>query len=210
MGEAEPVKARTAGAGNGQKETARAEAFSDGVFAIAMTLLVIDLLPLSKVGGDVLEELSASWPTLVAFVTSFFTILIIWLNHHNMFSVIDKVDNKFLLLNGVLLFTTTIVPFPTALVAEHILDPANAVGVAAIYGATGLGLAFAFMGCWRYASGGRRLIAEHVSDAELNQGRENWWVGPVGYGAAFAVAFVFPLGTVVIHGVLAVFFAATA
>jgi uncharacterized membrane protein len=192
------------------KETARVEAFSDGVFAIAITLLVIDLLPLSERGGDVWSEVSHSWPTFVAFITSFFTILIIWLNHHNMFTVIGRVDNKFLLLNGLLLLMTTFVPFPTALVAQHILDPEGAQAAAIIYGATGLGLAFAFMGCWRYASKDRRLIAPGVSERELNAGRENWWVGPVGYAAALAIAFVFPIGTVVIHGVLAVFFAVTA
>lgn len=193
-----------------EKETTRLEAFSDGVFAIAITLLVIDLLPLSEKGGDVWGEVSASWPTFVAFVTSFFTILVIWMNHHSMFSVISRVDNRFLLLNGVLLLVTTFVPFPTALVAQHILEPEGAVAAAAIYGATGLGLAFAFSGCWRYASNNRRLIRPGVTDRELNQGRENWWVGPVGYISAFGIAFIFPLGTVIISAALCIFFAATA
>ena len=94
--------------------------------------------------------------------------------------------------------------------AQHILEPDGAVAAAAIYGATGLALAAAFSACWRYASNGRRLIAPNVSERELNQGRENWWIGPVGYASAFSVGFVFPLGTVIISAVLCIFFAATA
>lgn len=211
MGDAEAIAMATARAVAQEKETTRTEAFSDGVFAIAITLLVIDLLPLSEKGGDVWGELSHSWPTFVAFVTSFFTILVIWMNHHSMFTVISRIDNRFLLLNGVLLLVTTFVPFPTALVAQHILEPgAGATVAAAVYGATGLGLAFAFMGCWRYASKNGRLIKPGISEEELNKGRENWWVGPVGYSAAFGIAFVFPLGTVIISAALCVFFAATA
>ncbi len=195
----------------GQRETARVEAFSDGVFAIAITLLVIDLLPLSERGGDVWGEVSSSWPTFVAFVTSFFTILVIWLNHHQMFTLIKKVDRNFLILNGVLLLVTTFVPFPTALVAQHILDPnpASATAAAAIYAATGLGLAAGFRMLWRYAAKDRRLISPTATDADIAPDA-GAWLGPLGYGAAFVMAFIFPIATVVICGALAVFFAKNA
>lgn len=209
MAEAAEAAPATAN-GVAQRETARAEAFSDGVFAIAITLLVIDLLPLSSQGGDVWGELAASWPTFFAFVTSFFTILVIWMNHHSMFTAIGRVDRNFLFLNGLLLFVTTFVPFPTALVAQHILDPDNATAAAAIFSLTGLGLAILFGACWRYAIKDRRLIASYVPDADAVSDRATALAGPLGYGAAFAVAFVFPLGSIMICACLAVFFGATA
>jgi uncharacterized membrane protein len=210
MDETTPAE-KAAALSAGQKETARVEAFSDGVFAIAITLLVIDLLPLSTRGGDVWDEVSASWPTFVAFVISFFTILVIWLNHHQMFTYIQKVDRNFLILNGVLLLVTTFVPFPTALVAQHILDPkpGSATAAAAIYAATGLGLAAGFRMVWRYAAKNRRLIAATVPDAELAPDA-GAWLGPLGYSAAFVMAFIFPIATIVICGALAVFFAKSA
>src|SRR5262245_58066326 len=102
------------------KETARIEAFSDGVFAIAITLLVLDMkVPGSKdLPADVrlISVLGRQWPTYLAYVTSFLTILIMWVNHHRLFQHIKRTDNPFLMLNGLLLMGVTIVPFPTGLV----------------------------------------------------------------------------------------------
>jgi uncharacterized membrane protein len=101
-------------------DTARTEAFSDGVFAIAITLLVLDI----KVPHDLPENTSLlrallnQWPIYMAFLTSFATIGIMWLNHHRMFRYIRRVDHWFLVLNGLLLLGVTFVPFPTSLAAE--------------------------------------------------------------------------------------------
>jgi hypothetical protein len=84
-----------------QKETGRVEAFSDGVFAIAITLLVLDLkFPGNGEHGDLPAELSRQWPAFVAFLNSFVTILIIWMNHHNLFNNIRRTNNVFMLVNG--------------------------------------------------------------------------------------------------------------
>ncbi len=85
----------------GEKETGRLEAFSDGVFAIAVTLLVLELrvpLPGSlREGERLLDALLHEWPAYLAFVTSFATILIVWVNHHNLFKLINRTDHYFLL-----------------------------------------------------------------------------------------------------------------
>src|SRR5215831_1579384 len=106
------------------KETARVEAFSDGVFAIAITLLVLDMkVPSAKdlpADARLVSALGRQWPTYLAYVTSFLTILIMWINHHRLFQNIKRTDQIFLMLNGLLLMGVTIVPFPTGLVAEYI------------------------------------------------------------------------------------------
>src|ERR1700722_11419366 len=100
-------------------ETRRAESFSDGVFAVAITVLVFDLLPIAKT-GDTRAELLHAWPQYAAYVVSFLTIGIVWLNHHSMWSRLAKIDRPMLALNLLLLMTVVAIPFPTALVADHI------------------------------------------------------------------------------------------
>ena len=103
-------------------DTARIEAFSDGVFAIAITLLVLDLkVPRELHEGQTLTSaLAHQWPAYVAFVTSFLTILVMWINHHRMFTLIGRADDRLLIFNGLLLLGITVVPFPTSLVAEYL------------------------------------------------------------------------------------------
>src|SRR5437016_4584705 len=89
-----------------EKETGRVEAFSDGVFSIALTLLILDIkVPQADQlkGASLLDVLLEQWPLYLAFVTSFVSILIMWTNHHNMFKYIKRTDSNFLLLNGLLL-----------------------------------------------------------------------------------------------------------
>src|SRR6516165_3656149 len=103
-------------------ETNRIEAFSDGVFAIAITLLVLDLkIPRDTSGGARLSQLLiAQWPAYLAFLTSFATILIMWINHHRIFTLVARSDDRLLFYNGLLLLGVTIVPFPTSLVSEYL------------------------------------------------------------------------------------------
>jgi uncharacterized membrane protein len=114
----------------GEKETGRLEAFSDGVFSIAMTLLVLDLkvpaLPAHPTAGYVWSALASpsQWSSYFAFVTSFFTVLIMWVNHHGIFRLIRKTNATLMFANGFLLLLVTVVPFPTALVAMYLSTPA--------------------------------------------------------------------------------------
>ena len=111
-----------------EKETGRVEAFSDGVFAIAITLLILELKVPHLAEGSGSRSLAAAllarWPSYLALVTSFFAILIMWANHHAMFNLIRRVNAPFLYANGFLLFVVTLVPFPTALLAEYFERPA--------------------------------------------------------------------------------------
>ena len=108
---------------NEEKETLRTEAFSDGVFAIAITLLVLDIkvpeLDSLVEKGGLAQALLAQWPVYLAFMISFVNLLIIWVCHHNIFSLIRKTDGSFLYINGFLLLTVTVFPFTSSLLGEY-------------------------------------------------------------------------------------------
>ncbi len=114
-----------------EKETNRLEAFSDGVFAVAITLLVLNIkipgidLPPGKLplGTDLWHALRDEWPMLAAYVTSFATIGIMWLNHHRLFVYIKRINTVLVLLNLLLLLFIVFVPVPTALLAEYVVLP---------------------------------------------------------------------------------------
>jgi uncharacterized membrane protein len=104
-----------------RSETGRIEALSDGIFAIAMTLLVLDLHVPDVVAGESLSHaLAGEWPTFLAFTIGFFTLLICWINHHYMFQAIRKTDGVLLLLNGCKLLVVSFTPFVTAVLSHFI------------------------------------------------------------------------------------------
>jgi uncharacterized membrane protein len=108
--------------GNNTKETTRIEAFSDGVFAIAITLLVLQLIETlhSQTGKGLLRTCLDHWQSFLAFSIGFITILVCWINHHVAFEYIKKVDTNLMWINGFLLFVVTLTPFPTAVLAEYL------------------------------------------------------------------------------------------
>jgi uncharacterized membrane protein len=105
-----------------KKESTRTELFSDAVFAIAITVLVLELIQIlhPEKETDLLTACLTHWHSFVAFFIGFITILICWINHHVAFEFIHKVDTKFLWVNGFLLFVVTLTPFPTAILAEYL------------------------------------------------------------------------------------------
>lgn len=113
------------------RETARIEAFSDGVFAIAITLLILEIkVPQHAETPAVLwKELWRLWPSYFAFIFSFGTILIAWVNHHTVFNEIDKNSNVFIYANGFFLLVISFIPFPTALLAEYIASPSHSSAI---------------------------------------------------------------------------------
>jgi uncharacterized membrane protein len=161
-----------------ETDCARTEASSDGVFAVAITLLILDLrVPASVEGSNLADALCSEWPSFFAFVTSFLTILIIWINHHRLFNLIRRVARNFLDLNGLLLLTVTLVPFGTALVAEHVLGPEGRLA-AAIYAGIAIGIALTFNGVWRYAASGRRLQGPQAAQDVVARINREFWFGP--------------------------------
>jgi uncharacterized membrane protein len=107
----------------------RVEAFSDGVFAIAITLLILEI-QVPHVDHGLWQGLVALWPSYVAFLMSFVVILIMWVNHHELLRMVDGVSYPFLFANGLLLLTVTFMPFPTAVLAAHLGTPEARTAVA--------------------------------------------------------------------------------
>jgi len=184
-----------------EKETGRIEAFSDGVFAIAITLLVLELkvphLSDGGAGGSLGRALAAQWPSYVALVTSFFTILVMWANHHRIFDLVRRIDAPFLYANGLLLLIVTIVPFPTAVLADYFEKP-GARTAAAVYAGTFTVCGVAFQLLWRSAIAGRRLLRRDYSEERVQQMHRRYWLGVPGYLAATVGAFISPYVTVAI------------
>jgi uncharacterized membrane protein len=190
------------------RDTARIEAFSDGVFAIAMTLLVLDI----KVPHDIvppstlLQALARQWPVYLAFLTSFATILIMWINHHRLFTHISRCDDRLLFFNGLLLLGIVLVPFPTSLVAEYLGLPGQATA-ALIYNGTFIAIAICFNLLWRSASkDGRLLHADHDRDA-VAQITGSYRLGPLAYVLALILAFISVTASLLLNLALAVYFA---
>jgi uncharacterized membrane protein len=193
-----------------ESETVRIEAFSDAVFAIAMTLLVIEIkVPSHELvaTNGLAPSLAALWPSYLAFVTSFVTILVIWVHHHWIFALIRKYDHPFLYWNGLLLLFVTFVPFPTALLAEYLLHPEARVA-ANLYTGTFLAISLAFDALWRHAS--RRLLSPDATVAKKDEAAQitkQYRFGPPLYLATFGVSFVSEPWSVALCLLLALFFA---
>lgn len=155
------------------------------------------------------EGLLSEWPRFFALVTSFVTILIMWMNHHTMFNYIRRTDRRFMLLNGLLLLFVVLTPFTTSVVADHILS-GDAATAASIYAGTFLLLSFVWNCLWRYAAGGRRLLGPSVTDAEAESITRQYAVAPLSYGAALVVSLFSGLSGVVVVLAVAAFYAITA
>jgi uncharacterized membrane protein len=196
-----------------ETETSRLEAFSDGVFAVAITLLVLDL-KVPKVAeiasqGGLLRALLGQWPAFLAYVTSFLTILVMWVNHHTLFTRIRRSNHNFLYVNGMLLLLVSCVPFTTSLLAEHIREPASSRTAAAIYAGNSVLLAVVFNLLWRYASRGHRLLDPSASAAAVAAITRQYSFGPPLYLLAFALAFVSVPASVGMCMALAAYFTLT-
>src|SRR3989442_6526706 len=142
--------------------TSRLEAFSDGVFAIAATLLVLDV----RVRPDTTDlpaALLRLWPAYAAYLVSFLTIGIIWVNHHSLLEHCTRVDRRFLYLNLLLLVAVGIVPFPTALVDQYILSEHGATAALVVYGLGAVLIALAFTGIFLYATHDHRLVCDKAA-----------------------------------------------
>ncbi len=190
------------------RETSRIEAFSDGVFAIAMTLLVLDLKVPHSLNGNIplLQALASEWPIFAAYLTSFATIGIMWMSHHYLFTVIHRSDHWLFLINLFLLLLITFVPFPTSMVAEYIGKSAENAA-SALYSGTFFIIALAFQFLWRHASKNRRLIGESVDESIVRGITSSYRFGPPLYLAAFILSFINVIAAMAVTFGLAIFFA---
>jgi TMEM175 potassium channel family protein len=184
--------------------TSRFETFSDGVFAIAATLLVLEF-SVGAHSADLGRALLHLWPAYLAYVTSFLTIGIIWMNHHDCVETMARADRTLMFLNLLLLLTVAFLPFPTRLVADYLRRDGEQAAVYA-YDATFLLMAVIYNTWWRYASGRRRLIAERVPDAAVAAITRAFNPGVPMYAAAFLVAVWSPLASVIVTFLIAAFY----
>ncbi len=177
------------------ESTTRVEAFSDGVFAIAITLLILEIrLPEGAVNGAglaVWTRLGSLWPSYLAFLLSFFVILVMWINHHELMRLVRAVDYPFLFANGFLLLTVSFVPFPTAVLAQHLATP-EAPAAVAFYCGTFVLNSLAW-GLLLLTMMRRGLLRGDVHPASLARIRKAYAAGPVVYAIATVVAFFWPL-----------------
>jgi uncharacterized membrane protein len=185
--------------------TNRLEAFTDGVFAIAATLLILEITVDTSHTNDLGSALLHLWPSYLAYVTSFITIGIIWMNHHTCVETIARVDRVFLFLNLLLLMTVAFLPFPTRLVAHYLQRPGEQTAVYA-YGATFVVMSIIYNVWWRYASTGCRLIGENVPESRVKAITQAFNPGVPIYALTLVVAVFSPLASVFLTFAIAAFY----
>lgn len=188
-------------------ETARVEAFSDGVFAIAITLLILEIRVPAPGNVPLSLLLRKQWASYVSFVLSFAFIGIMWINHHRLFTHIKRCDNTLLILNLLLLLGVTAVPFPTAVLAAHLGHRDQRVA-AMLFHATYFVIAIFFNVLWRYAASPHRgLLARDVDTEVTEKITRQYAFGPLLYLICFALTWVSVPASLVLNIALAFFFA---
>lgn len=174
--------------------TGRAEAFSDGVFAIAITLLVLDIGVPSRDFDNLWSGILHQWPAYLAYVTSFMTIGGIWLAHHGIFRRLALLDRPVMAINLVLLMVVSFLPFPTRLVAEAIRETEAERAAVVFYGVALLAIFGLIAALWRAAIRDRSLLRPEVSEAEVaaitRAATPNLGLYVVGIGLAFLLPTV--------------------
>ena len=198
-------------------DSRRVESFSDGVFAVAITLLIFSLLPIGQ-GALSYRTLGLAWPQYAAYVVSFLTIGIMWMNHHTLFGHVRLVDRPLLVLNMLLLMGVVAIPFPTALVADHLIGP-NASGgrpAAVVYGLVMVVISLFYNAIWLHLIGHASALGARFTKQQLLAslprvgGRlriPRWSIGLVGYLVGVVVALAgSAAGALAVYGLLAVFY----
>jgi uncharacterized membrane protein len=199
-------------------DSRRAESFSDGVFAVAITVLVFNLLPIADKTASLLTVTSRGghfgllhyWPAYLAYVISFLIIGIMWLNHHLMFAQVTRVNRLLLVLNLILLMGIVALPFPTALVAAHLTGSDGGRGQATVavvtYGLLMIAISVSFGGTWVYIS---RHLDELCGRQPVRPSRMatlRFVAGNAGYVAGTLIALASPVAGLIIFGLLAVYY----
>jgi uncharacterized membrane protein len=184
----------------------RLEAFSDGVFAIAITLLVLTIAEPSSY-RNLGHQLWDRWPALAAYVVSFLVIGIMWLNHHSIFNNFDRIDRPLVYLNQVLLLTVVFVPYPTGVLGEALRRGDGTQVAAVFYSATMAVNAYAWSALWLYASSGRRLLHEDFPEGARRSATVAFTAGSVLYTLAIGIAVINAYAALAFQGLLALYYA---
>ena len=183
--------------------TDRLEAFSDGIFAVAATLLVLNLK--AGTGHGLAAKLGSEWPHYATYVVSFLTIGIIWLNHHSQFSTIERPDRTLMVLNLFLLMFVTLTPFPTGLLAQYLNSGNDEHVAAAFYAATMLAMSIAFFSLYVWAAR-QRLFAGWIDDRQAAYLLRRNGAGLLVYAVAIGLAFISAIVSLALCGAVAIFY----
>jgi uncharacterized membrane protein len=194
-------------------DRSRLEAFSDGVIAVAITLLALDLTVPGRGHDTLLNQLNEKWPAFLAYLISFFMIGIVWVNHHVLVKSITRVDRTLLFLNLVLLLFVVLIPFSTGTVADYLSQggglpaPGNwdARVAMAIYGGVFLGMSVGFTGIFEWTLHGQR-VARPLPPEKHWAARARFVGGGVVYVVAIVVALFSAVAAFVLIALVAVYY----
>jgi TMEM175 potassium channel family protein len=188
-------------------ESGRVEAFSDGVFAIAITLLVLEIKVPEDARDHLWSALGRQWPSYAAYVVTFLIIGVMWVNHHTVFQYIAQVDRKLLFLNLVLLMGVAALPWPAAVVASYLREGDAARIALAVYGLFMVFHALVFQAMWWHLTRTGHLFDARVDAEAARATRTRFALGSVVYPITVGLAFVSAPLTLAVHGLLAVYYA---
>jgi uncharacterized membrane protein len=181
----------------------RLEAFSDGVFAVAITLLILEIAIPTR--GDLWGKLGDEWPSFASFFVSFWVIGIIWVNHHGVIDHLKRTNRTLLYLNLLVLMSVVLIPFSTALMAQN-LNSADEHVAAAVYAGAFVLMAVTFGSMWEYIGRHREQLGVELSDEEVRTRTRSFHLGIPFYAVALAVAFVSPVAVLVIIAAMAIYY----
>jgi uncharacterized membrane protein len=184
----------------------RVETFSDGVFAIAITLLVLTISQPSTY-HDLTHQLTERWPSLAAYVVSFAVIGIMWVNHHTIFGYLERIDRAFFYRNLVLLMTIVFIPYPTGVFGEALRLHQGARTAAVFYSGAMAVNSYAWAALWLYASRRRRLLRPDFPEGERTAATVAFTAGVIVYTATVGIAFLNAYACLAFHGALALYYA---
>jgi uncharacterized membrane protein len=185
----------------------RVEAFSDGVFAVAITLLVLQFAVPEVQSGQLWTALAGQWPSLVTYAASFLTVGVIWVNHHTVMGRLKTVDRAILFINLVLLLFVVLVPYPTAVLGHYLRSGQDSVAAAALYGGvmTCVGIGFQALVLWTIYH--PELLKPGIDPQRLRASLPRYSLGLVVYAASIALAFVSAWLVVGMYAATAIFYA---
>jgi uncharacterized membrane protein len=188
--------------------TNRLEAFSDGVIAIAITLLVLDIkVPDPDTTSSLGHALGQMWPNYAAYVVSFATIGIIWINHHALVRRLRMADHSVLILNLFLLLTIGVLPFTTALLAAYLGEDGEHLA-AAVYAGSLLAMAVGFLLLQRrILFSGSHLLRDDIGAGDRVLIWRRNLAGVLPYAVAVAIAPISGYATLILCALIAGFYA---
>ncbi|HEV2028329.1 MAG TPA: TMEM175 family protein [Candidatus Dormibacteraeota bacterium] len=187
--------------------TTRLEAFSDGVFAVAITLLVLQFIAPDVQSGRLLAALLRQWPQLVTYVASFLTVGVLWVNHHTIFRGLQSIDRTIQFINLALLLTVVLVPYPTELLGRYLTSGLDGSVAAAFYGLVMTVMAVAFQALVAWALTHPNLLRPEVNVRRVRSVIPRFGLGLIVYAMSIPLAFVSAWLVVVLFAAIAIYYA---